>query len=1571
MITSLEKGMHEPWRLYPSSSPGSFNIVGGMQTYGLTSDGATPPTYGQKPYTIDIVDNYYTMSTDGNPVRLTEKDYQINSLSFDGYFLYRLTDPTNFNSWMGAGAMYTAEQYKPHALYIQKSIDTAGDGTVGTNWEKLGDITRFGDTYQNMRFTYVDGRVIDNPKTSAQNRLKIELPTGTVGFRLNIPGDPDLFRIGNNGIYVDTQLKKSDTIIKHIKNNDRRVITNLVSAYGNAEGVMEKVSGRKTAFHYITRSVVTSFNAKGHSKPVRDDSIGGYRAHYYTTQYESISWPNTNVAQAIAESGLMEQKEATFYDSLPPGVKVDTQSIVVRKATLWGADAIYPHVLSMVDNWAGTGRTMMIVKALVPDGVSNYFSSPSGGSLRLVSGMRLDYDMTNTWANVDANGPVLKNYVAYEAGSGNLQSGVADDATGVLDANKTPVVPPDLLHAFYDLDGDGNEDPTKKNFMYVNDTLIYSDILSTQKGFTKQVAGAGDPAYSDHTTVPLKGGYSYLLQEVNESDVQVKDIIIYDVLEEAHEGVPHWQGTFLGLGTQQLEKLGIQVIPYYSTIPGLVLYDAADQAGAAARRDITNANIWSITPPADLSELTAIAVDLRKMHNGEDFILPESGILSLYIYMEAPLEDASGLVENNILAYNRNIMASSVKPAGQDHFSDIAVEAGNRVTVALKEPGIDLVKDSLPVSGSEEYPTAVQATKPILYRLHLKNTNLADAIHDITLEDAIPDGLTIEFDKIALMRMDNISTRELIADSDFASVTQPESGQLLTFTIPRLLAGEKVTFEVPTTVDSLENPLEVKDYINTTKITRIYDTPYEKESPPTWHKLWPAVVELGGTKTLLNRPFLPGETYTFELRAGSDGTGTLVRTAQAVAPDTGEMPAALDFLFAAIGFDREGVYRFTVQEAAGNGDSIQYDTSLYGVTISVTMQGDRLVAAVVYTKDGAQAPAPAFENKYLATEFTQRKEWLGEPEPRPPITLQLYRDGRAYGLPVELPLDDGAAMWTTDSWSYTWTGLPQLKADGSGVPSVYTAEEIAPPPHYQGWMEGGVIYNMHRPGSFSARKVWVPADQPGEPVTLNLYRTILHDESPEPYRELVDTVTLIGEPQLDTTINGEHLPWVYTWLDLPANGPVEWNNETLYASFEYEVEEDFVPMGYNIDTTASASWKVTNFLTSTEHTLTKGWVGGRERPAAQFLLRRDGRPYNTISLPLQNDDPMWATDTWTYTWTHLPKYAETAKVLDVETGLMVWDFANRDAWVESVYTVEEVPVPGYEIIQDGFNITNAYLAAIGDYVWYDSNNNGIQDPDEKPVPGVRVTIAGADGTALPQGYDPERTTDANGLYLFEQLPPGNYVITFDASTFPTDYMITITNAAGATEENDSNGLTSRVTLEREDVLTIDLGLVYAPPPTPAPAPDYPAISVPIPARKALSGRALKEGEFTFILKDAAGNIVDRRTNAADGTIAFQSRRMSRTGTFLYTVVEERGADKTMTYDSAVYRLSARVWAEGGTLKHSVSAQKDGVAHDGPIVFTNQYALPPTGDTGLRLPLMLAALALIVLSFVWTRRRRHT
>lgn len=633
------------------------------------------------------------------------------------------------------------------------------------------------------------------------------------------------------------------------------------------------------------------------------------------------------------------------------------------------------------------------------------------------------------------------------------------------------------------------------------------------------------------------------------------------------------------------------------------------------------------------------------------------------------------------------------------------------------------------------------------------------------------------------------------------------------------------------------------------------------------------------------------------------------------------------------------------------------------------------------SKQGALVDQAEFSNEFLTTTFTQRKQWQGETQlGRPRIRLQLYRDGQTFGEGVYLPLQDGDAMWTTGSWEYTWENLPRLKADGSG-PSVYHAVELVPPPNYQSWVQDGVIYNYYRPGTFSASKLWSPQDPVGTQVTFNLYQTILQpvvetppenpeeppaeppvDPPAEPYKMLLDTVTLTGQKQADTTVNGEHEPWVYTWLNLPANGEV--NGE--YVSFEYTVEEQIIPDGYDIDTTASASRVVTNFLTETQATLTKAWQGGAERPPAQFKLFRDGALYGTITLPLNDGDPMWETDTWTYTWTKLPKFKESAKVMDPETGLMVWDFANWDIWEQSVYTVEEMPVQGYEAQVSGMQITNHYLASIGDYVWYDKNGNGIQDEDNEPVANVRVIIEAGEGTTLPDGYDPVRYTDENGLYLFEHLPPGNYIITFDPATFPDNHVITKVRSEGSTEANDSNSISTLVPLQREDILTIDLGLVFVPPATPAP--DYAAISVPLYAEKILRGRQLAEGEFTFVLKDAAGNIVNEKTNAKDGSVVFDARRFSRPGTFLYTLYEKAGASRDIKYDSTVYRITIRVWEDGGKLKHSLHVDKNGAPFDGALQFTNAYLLPPTGDAGLTLPLTLLALALLGLLAATKRRQ---
>ncbi len=65
------------------------------------------------------------------------------------------------------------------------------------------------------------------------------------------------------------------------------------------------------------------------------------------------------------------------------------------------------------------------------------------------------------------------------------------------------------------------------------------------------------------------------------------------------------------------------------------------------------------------------------------------------------------------------------------------------------------------------------------------------------------------------------------------------------------------------------------------------------------------------------------------------------------------------------------------------------------------------------------------------------------------------------------------------------------------------------------------------------------------------------------------------------------------------------------------------------------------------------------------------------------------------------------------------------------------------------------LACIGDYVWYDMNMDGIQDPDELPVEGVVVLLMDCEGNILDN-----TTTDANGYYEFCELDAGGYTINF-------------------------------------------------------------------------------------------------------------------------------------------------------------------------------------------------------------------
>jgi len=72
------------------------------------------------------------------------------------------------------------------------------------------------------------------------------------------------------------------------------------------------------------------------------------------------------------------------------------------------------------------------------------------------------------------------------------------------------------------------------------------------------------------------------------------------------------------------------------------------------------------------------------------------------------------------------------------------------------------------------------------------------------------------------------------------------------------------------------------------------------------------------------------------------------------------------------------------------------------------------------------------------------------------------------------------------------------------------------------------------------------------------------------------------------------------------------------------------------------------------------------------------------------------------------------------------------------------------------------IASLGDKVWEDLNNNGIQDSGEQGLAYVVVKLHDCGGAVIATTI-----TDANGNYLFTNLNPGDYYVEF---VLPTDYV---------------------------------------------------------------------------------------------------------------------------------------------------------------------------------------------------------
>ena len=91
------------------------------------------------------------------------------------------------------------------------------------------------------------------------------------------------------------------------------------------------------------------------------------------------------------------------------------------------------------------------------------------------------------------------------------------------------------------------------------------------------------------------------------------------------------------------------------------------------------------------------------------------------------------------------------------------------------------------------------------------------------------------------------------------------------------------------------------------------------------------------------------------------------------------------------------------------------------------------------------------------------------------------------------------------------------------------------------------------------------------------------------------------------------------------------------------------------------------------------------------------------------------------------------------------------------------------------------------------------------------------------------------------------------------------------------------------------------------------------AGKALTGRALAAGEFSFEVRDADGTTVSCGLNDAAGNVKFDAITLGEAGVYEYTMVELAGDATGVTYDTTTYRMTVTVADNGdGTLSAKVA-----------------------------------------------------
>lgn len=597
---------------------------------------------------------------------------------------------------------------------------------------------------------------------------------------------------------------------------------------------------------------------------------------------------------------------------------------------------------------------------------------------------------------------------------------------------------------------------------------------------------------------------------------------------------------------------------------------------------------------------------------------------------------------------------------------------------------------------------------------------------------------------------------------------------------------------------------------------------------------------------------------------------------------------------------------------------------------------------------------------------TVQKEWVGDSEAdRKDITVQLLANGQKL---------DGMTKTLTKAsgWSAEFTKLPGIK---DGQPIVYSVEETNTPDGYTSKVEPinesnviKVVNTSNKPkvtettANLVVKKAFeVAGDQEHTqlPITEGQFEFVLKDEN----NKVVET----AKNQADGTVNFKSLTFnkegTHTYTITENKGTdasVNYSTQSIKATVDMKKDNDKLVATV---TYSGGDGEQKNTITNTQNkpkvsnakvtlNLQKAFEGGELKGDDFEFVAKDANDKVVATAKNQKNGSITFdtitvdhAGTFNYTITETKGSDKTITYSDKTITATVVVVEKNNALV-----VEQINY------SDGQTATDTFI----------NKKEAPKTESTKATLQVKKLFKEGETTlpltddqfefVLKEGNTTLETAKnkANGTVTFKELSytaEGTHTYTInenkgtDASINYSTQIITAT--VDVKKANDK--LVATVTYSGGDTEKGDAFTNTKTPPTP-PTPVPPTVkptTAQFKAKKVLavngtSDRTLKANEFTFLLKDQAGTLIDTKTNGENGDILFNPVSFNEAGTFTYTIAEQKPAkpESAITYDETVHTVTVTV-TKDATGQLNAEMQYDG-KKDVPT-FTNTYT-PPTPPT---------------------------